>query len=180
VRRDVGPGAQRRELRRHRLAKFIAEPAPQELDRLRAVRFCRWAKQVVDRPAVRTLFKVELFLAITRVGALGVWSKGDLRIEKACELGTDDRIGSFELRHPGNGTIVERLRFQSWPKVKLGILQRWSAGRQLAECDLCKRLNALMAAALLHTPLLNQLAKLVSHFGIRRVIHRQSQISVGR
>src|SRR6478672_2936747 len=135
VRRDVGPGAQRRELGRHRLAQFIAEPAPQELDCLRAIRFCRWVKQVIDRPAVRTLFKAELFLAITRVGALGVWGKSDLRIEKACELGTDGRIGSFELRHPGNGTIVERLRFQSWPKVKFGILQRWSIGRHFAKSD---------------------------------------------
>src|ERR1043166_1232116 len=131
MRRDVGSGAQRGELRRHRLAQFIAEPAPQKLDRLRAVRFCRWVKQVVDRPAVRTLFQVELFLAIMCINALCVWGKGALCIEKACELGTDDRISSFELRHPGNGMIVERLRLQSRPKVKFGILQRRSPGRHL-------------------------------------------------
>src|SRR5215470_9538100 len=102
----MGPGTQRRELGRHRLAKFIAKPAPQEPDRLRTVRFCCRVKQVVDRPAVRALFEVELFLSITRVGPLGIWGKSDLCIEKSCEFGTDGRIGSFELRHPWNGTIV--------------------------------------------------------------------------
>src|SRR5207253_1319314 len=122
VRRDVSSGAQRRELGRHGLAEFTAEPSLQELDCLRAGRCCGWLMQVIDRPAVGTFFEAELFLSIARVGALGVRSKSDLCLEETSELGTDDRISSLEFSHPRNGAIVEGLRFESGPKVKLGIL----------------------------------------------------------
>src|SRR5882757_8119541 len=116
--------------------------------------------QVVDRPATGTFFETELFLSIARVGALGVRSKSDLCLEETSEFSADNRISSFKLGHPRNGTIVERVRFESGPKVKLGILQR-SSGRHIAERDPGKLVDALVAAAVLHAPLVNQLAKLI-------------------
>src|SRR5882757_2255218 len=132
--------------------------------------------QVVDRPATGTFFETELFLSIARVGALGVRSKSDLCLEETSEFSADNRISSFKLGHPRNGTIVERVRFESGPKVKLGILQRRSSGRRLAERDSGKLVDALVSAVLLQSPLANQLAQLLDHCGIQAALHGQIRI----